>query len=229
MMRCRRGGLWVALAVVAASSTAIAGEQQGMVEVQGAPPPAPPALQQQSASSPARDASIVAQPFVHDHRLAFSYGTRVMCLDVSTSNFCMGGLQVGFEFKYGDVHAGVIGNALSQPADGSLAPYGGLELGTRYYYVSASHGARPVAVGFAFRGDLDLLGLISFFRAQTDYSYFAVANTYGGNMQVLIGSRFGITARAAVGWSDRVPLDPGSTRSSAGFAVDLALGAIARF
>jgi len=205
-----------------------AADTPGMVEVPTraeTPTPAVP------LASPPRDASILAEPFVKDHPFAFSYGTRVLCLDVTASSFCMGGLQLGFAFKYGDVHAGAVGNVLSAPADGSLAPYGGVELGTRYYYVGARRGARPVALGFAFRGDLDLLGLMSFFRASSAWSYFAVANTYGGNVQLLIGSRFAITARAAVGWSDRVALSPGSTSnaSAAGFAVDLGAGALARF
>lgn len=183
------------------------------------------------------DAGVVSSGVEGKQHLAVSSQTRFVCLNVATAGYCLGGLQLGFEFRYGNVHAGVLGTN----GDGSdpynvitpfVAPYGGLELGTRYYYV-ASNRANTIAFGLALRGDADLIGLIPVVNRTSSYNhYFAFSNTYGLNGQLLISRRFSLVMRAGLGWSARAltsGYDSNHSGTVVGFAVDGSLGAQARF
>lgn len=183
------------------------------------------------------DAGVATSGAEGKQHLGVSSQARFVCLNVATAGYCLGGLQLGFEFRYGNVHAGVLGTN----GDGSdpsnvitpfVAPYGGLELGTRYYYV-ASNRANTIALGLALRGDADLIGLLPVVNRTSSYNhYFAVSNTYGLNGQLLLSRHLSLVMRAGIGWSARAltsGYDYNHSGTVVGLAVDGSLGAQARF
>jgi hypothetical protein len=183
------------------------------------------------------DAGVVSSGGEGRHRIAVSSEARFVCLNVTTPGYCLGGLQLGFEFRYGNVHAGVLGTN----GDGSdpynvvtpfVAPYGGLELGTRYYYVAANR-SNTIALGLALRGDADLIGLVPVVNRTSSYNhFFAFSNTYGLNGQLLISRHVSLVMRAGIGWSARAltsGYDYNHSGTVVGLAVDGSLGLQARF
>lgn len=227
----RRGIVMIAVALAARTAMA---DPQGMVEVK----PESPAPVSPTATKPftlgATDAAVVASPFEREHRLGMTAGARMLCLNVRASGSCLAGAQVGFDFRYGDVHFGAVGApnlGSTDPSDPYYAIYGGVEIGSRYYYVAFRRTGTPVSLGVAARASFEFMGLMpALFSNNELRHYFAFANTYGPNMKLLVGSRFAVYARAAIGVGVRDQIDRFSTEPvTAGFAIDAGLGFEARF
>lgn len=217
-----------AVGVLLLPALGYADEPPGMVKVPGTPRPsakvdhAPFTLDQ-------TDATVLSR-MEGRNTLSVLAGSRMLCL--GAPNFCMVGAQAAFGFRYGDVHAGV----LYAPTGGGnfnssyLAPYGGFELGSRYYYLARWGQRTPSAFGLALRGALELMDVMPYETGGHAFSgYFGFVSTHGVNAVLLFGRHFGLYARAAVGLGVRAPTASTNESTTAGFAIDAALGLQARF